>query len=140
MSVLLIRHARAGHRQRWDDDDTQRPLDERGILQAGALVDQLAGYPIDRILSSPYVRCVDSVVPLAEARGLEVEPVEELAEGNDYEAARQALIAAGPNVAASVHGDLVEALLGSSLKKGSTAVLELDGASLRIVEELPPPA
>jgi hypothetical protein len=79
-------------------------------------------------------------VPLAEARGLEVEPVEELAEGNDYDAARDAMAAAGPNVAASVHGDLVEALLGSSLKKCSTAVLELDGESLRIVEELPPPA
>ena len=35
----------------------------------------------DRVLSSPYVRCMETVVPIAADRGRSVEPVEALAEG-----------------------------------------------------------
>ncbi len=78
MSLLLIRHATAGDRQAWEADDRVRPVDERGRRQSDALVDTLAGYTIDRIVSSPYLRCVQSVQPLAEARGLEIELDEQL--------------------------------------------------------------
>ena len=70
MIVYLVRHARAGKRGEWEGDDRLRPLDERGVRQAQGLVEQLSGRELRRILSSPYVRCVQSVEPLAEARGL----------------------------------------------------------------------
>ena len=138
MIVYLVRHARAGKRSEWQCDDRLRPLDERGRRQAASLVSQLAEREFDRILSSPYVRCVETVVPLAEARGLRVEEVDALAEGADPEAALRLLQSAGAPVVACVHGDLVESLLGEKLKKGATSVLELGDDARDVLERLDP--
>ena len=78
--MLLVRHASAGKRTEWTGGDRRRPLDERGQLQALRLVGLLADYPIERILSSPYDRCVQTVEPLARARGLAIEMRDELGE------------------------------------------------------------
>ena len=77
----LVRHGEAGDRHAWHDPDELRPLTEEGWRQAKALVDLLADAEIDRLLSSPYVRCVQTLEPLAEARGLPVETTPVLAEG-----------------------------------------------------------
>jgi phosphohistidine phosphatase SixA len=138
--VYLVRHGRAGQRAEWQGDDRVRPLDERGLRQAEALVDQLAGRDFERIFSSPYARCVETVRPLAEARGLPVEAEEALAEGAGTEAPLRLLRGAGEAVVASVHGDLVEELLGEKLKKGATAVLELGDSGVDVLERLPRPA
>jgi 8-oxo-dGTP diphosphatase len=138
--VYLVRHARAGHRAEWQGDDRPRPLDERGRRQAQALVDQLSDRAFDRILSSPYVRCVETVVPLAEARGLPVEADEALAEGAGVDAALRLLRGAEEAVVTCVHGDVAEELLGESLKKGATAVLEVTESGVQELERLPPPA
>jgi 8-oxo-dGTP diphosphatase len=137
--VYLVRHARAGKRGEWEGDDRLRPLDERGVRQAQGLVEQLSGRELRRILSSPYVRCVQSVEPLAEARGLPLGREEAFAEGAGSQAALELLRGAGDAVVACVHGDLAEDLLGRKLKKGATAVLELNGG-VDVLEELPPPA
>jgi phosphohistidine phosphatase SixA len=138
--VYLVRHARAGHRDGWQGDDRPRPLDERGRRQAQALVDQLSDRDFERILSSPYVRCVETVVPLAEARGVPVETDEALAEGAGAGAALRLLRGAGEGVVACVHGDVADELLGERLKKGATAVLEVTEGGVRELERLPPPA
>jgi 8-oxo-dGTP diphosphatase len=138
--VYLVRHARAGHRETWDGDDRLRPLDERGVRQAEALVSQLAERSFSRILSSPYVRCVQSVEPLAAARGLQVEAVEALAEGAGEEPALELFRGLDAPAVASVHGDLAGALLGEGLKKGATAVLDVDGGRLEVLERLEPQA
>lgn len=140
MIVYLLRHARAGHRAEWDGDDRLRPLDARGRRQAEGLVAQLAGREFRRILSSPYVRCVETVMPLAEARGLTVEPADELAEGAGSRAALGLLRRVGEPLVACVHGDLAVELLGEKLKKGATAVLELNGDGVEVLERLEPPA
>jgi hypothetical protein len=69
----VIRHGCAGHKADWDGPDAARPLDAAGVAQAEAFVPALLGRPIRRIASSPTARCVDTVVPLAHARGLPVE-------------------------------------------------------------------
>lgn len=140
MIVYFVRHARAGHRVDWEGDDRLRPLDERGRRQAEALVGQLAGREFGRILSSPNVRCVETVEPLGEARGLPVERHDALAEGAGSRAALDLLRSAGEAVVACVHGDLVEELLGETLKKGATAVLELTEDDVEVLERLDPPA
>jgi 8-oxo-dGTP diphosphatase len=140
MIVYLVRHARAGQRAEWVGDDRLRPLDARGRRQADALVTQLAGWELTRIVSSPYVRCVETVMPLAEARGLTVEPDDALAEGARERAALDLLRGAAGALAACVHGDLVEELLGAKLKKGATAVLELSADGLELLDRLDPPA
>jgi 8-oxo-dGTP diphosphatase len=81
VTIYLIRHAKAGDRDAWVDDDHLRPLSGRGHRQARLLIGLLADAKFDRVLSSPFVRCMETVVPVAGVRGRSVEPVESLAEG-----------------------------------------------------------
>ncbi|HSC50411.1 MAG TPA: phosphoglycerate mutase family protein [Gaiellaceae bacterium] len=140
MIVYLVRHARAGHRRLWDGDDRLRPLDERGVRQADLLVGQLEGREIGRIASSPYVRCVDTVVPLAQARSLELERTDALAEGSTADDALELFASTDVPLVVSVHGDLVEDLLGEPAKKGETIVLEVEDGEVRVLERWPPQA
>ena len=79
--AYLLRHAKAGDREAWPGDDDSRPLSNTGRRQAKGLVRVLADVVIKRILSSPAVRCVESVRPLSEQRGLPIEPRDELRRG-----------------------------------------------------------
>ena len=106
------------------------PLDEKGARQAEGLVSLLAGWPIARILSSPYVRCVQTVEPLAAARGLQVETTDALAEGASARDVLE-LVGDGEPVALCTHGDVIEALLGQESPKGSVWALEVDGLRVR---------
>ena len=137
--IFLVRHGAAGDSRAWIGDDAKRPLDERGRRQAEALVSQLDGRDVSRILSSPYLRCTQMVEPLALARRLPVEHRQELAEG----AAREDVLSLvgelidEPAVLCT-HGDVVELLLGQGSEKGSTWVLQREGHELARVEYLPP--
>jgi len=137
--LLVVRHALAGHRKSWKGDDSIRPLDERGLRQAAALVEQLAGHRFDRIASSPATRCVETVEPLAAARGLMVEAREELVEGQGAAALER--VAREPGVGLlCVHGDVLEELCGETLPKGSTSLFQAPASGLVRVAVLPPPA
>jgi 8-oxo-dGTP diphosphatase len=81
--IYAVRHAKAGTRQGWSGPDDLRPITTRGRRQARRLVERFHGIEIARIVSSPAARCVQSVEPLAAARGLEIETPPELAEGAD---------------------------------------------------------
>lgn len=70
--VLLLRHARAGKRSEWRGSDRKRPLDVVGEGQAARLVNLLAVFRPDRIISADLVRCVDTVRPLGDHLGLPV--------------------------------------------------------------------
>ena len=70
--VLLVRHARAGKRSEWRGTDRKRPLDVVGEGQAARLVNLLALFRPDRIVSADLVRCVDTVRPLADHLDLTV--------------------------------------------------------------------
>lgn len=71
-SLTLLRHAKAITRGAWSGADTSRPLNERGVEQAAGLVPTLAAWAPKRIVSSPAVRCVTTVTPLAATRGITV--------------------------------------------------------------------
>ena len=51
MTVYLIRHAKAGDRDTWRDDDRLRPLSGRGHRQSRLLIDMLQDAKFDRVLS-----------------------------------------------------------------------------------------
>jgi phosphohistidine phosphatase SixA len=141
MTVLLVRHASAGHNTGAPDDHL-RPLDKRGRKQAKKLVDVLAPYGVQRIITSPYVRCRQTVDPLAAALGLPVEERLELAEGSTADdVLRLVRSLGGEEAVLCTHGDVVVELLGEESKKGSTWVLEEtpDGGLARR-EHLRPPA
>lgn len=137
MSVLLLRHARAGERAAWTGDDTLRPLDDRGLRQALALRD-LARRAIGRIVSSPYRRCVETVEPLAEALGIPIELDDRLAEGASPQLAL-ALLAELDGGLACTHGDVIEAVLGYGLRKGAVAVTDVGPDGAVVLEALPAP-
>ena len=129
MTSVLLRHASAGHRLDWEHDDHLRPLDARGRRQSADLVALLLPLGLRRILSSPYVRCVQTVEPLAAALGLAVELDERLKEG---EGAAAAELLREDGVVCCTHGDIVEALVGRGLKKAAAVVLE-DGEVVRTI-------
>jgi 8-oxo-(d)GTP phosphatase len=135
VSLLLVRHAWAGHSDQWDGDDELRPLDERGTQQAHALVSLLGPYEVERIVSSPATRCVDTVVPLAEARGLDVEVRDELRDQRqDRDGPGLVHSLAGASVVVCGHGGL-ETALGFDVPWKKGAVLVLDGG-LEIVDRM----
>lgn len=81
-TLELVRHAKAHSRDRWwGKPDRERPLTETGIAQSKALARELlAAGPVDAVWSSPFVRCVQTVQPLAVKTDLPVGTDEALAE------------------------------------------------------------
>ncbi len=149
--LLVVRHARAGRRSAYRGDDRQRPLTARGRAQAEALVESLAPYRPRRILSSPYVRCFETVRPLAVALGVPVEGVDTLAEGHGKAVVRLVERMVGEPAVLCTHGDvadvLLEALAGDRsatvrhelrLLKGEVWVVQSTGTRLAIVDHLHP--
>ena len=67
--LAVLRHAKARPRASWTDDDWLRPLDDQGRTQAADLVPLLAGYGIERLVSSPSTRASDTLAPYATASG-----------------------------------------------------------------------
>jgi phosphohistidine phosphatase SixA len=120
VTSVLVRHASAGDRDDWDGEDRLRPLDARGRRQAAELVELLLPLEVRRVVSSPYVRCVETVEPLAAALGLQVEEDDRLGEG----AGRTAVELVGEDgILCCTHGDVVELVLGYGLKKAGVVVL-----------------
>ena len=79
--VYVIRHAEAGDRKRWAGPDEARPLSDGGRRQAEHLAELFADQPFVQLVSSPFLRCVQTLEPLADARGLPIDLRDELAEG-----------------------------------------------------------
>lgn len=63
--ILVVRHASAGARGRWPGPDAARPLDGRGEKQAAVIANLAAAYGVQRLLSAPPRRCVETVTPAA---------------------------------------------------------------------------
>ena len=154
MTIYLVRHAKAGERRVWaEDDDWLRPLSGRGHRQARGLLDVLADAKFDRILSSPYVRCMETVVPIASERSIAVEPLEALAEGATLDEALAVVRKyASHGAVLCTHGDVMPMLLehyasrgvdlgaAPEISKGCTWVLDTDSyGEVTSVQYLAPP-
>jgi 8-oxo-dGTP diphosphatase len=123
MHVYLVRHGKAGSRHDWDGPDELRPLSKKGRRQADALVARLFDRPIARVLSSPFVRCVETVEPLADKLGLVVERADALAEGTSrHKVLELARSLEKPGAVLCTHGDVIPLLL--------EALIEEDGLVL----------
>jgi phosphohistidine phosphatase SixA len=71
--LLVVRHGHAEPKGTWNGEDAERPLVTKGRRQAQSLVKAVAQYRTARIISSPSLRCRQTVEPLAAARQLDVE-------------------------------------------------------------------
>ncbi len=97
VALHLLRHADAGDPDRWTGPDAQRPLSEKGRLQAERLGLFLAeaGFEPDAILSSPKLRALDTARLTATPLGLPVVVVEALGGGLDLDGVEAILNGAG---------------------------------------------
>lgn len=152
-TVLLVRHASAESRRGWEGDDRDRPLDDCGWEQADELVRLLSHFDPARILTADYVRCRQTVRPLAESLGqsLEDEPLvsEDGYPGNEEAAVRLLRSLGHPHDATVVcsQGDVIPDLLArlatgddvdlaspASSEKGGTWALTFQGERLANAE------
>lgn len=77
-TIHLVRHAHANDKAKWKKPDGIRPISKRGHEQVEALVTRLVRTPINHIISSPMLRCEQTVGPLALRLGLSVKPSKRL--------------------------------------------------------------
>jgi 8-oxo-dGTP diphosphatase len=108
-TVHLIRHAKAKNRLTWEEPDHLRPLTKRGRRESVAIAGRLDGEALARLVSSPFVRCLQTLEPVAVALDLPIETTELLAEGADGADACELLLtlAAERPVACCTHGDVL---------------------------------
>ena len=150
-TLTILRHAKSS----WSKaglPDEERPLTRRGRKQALRLIDRFRGLDIQRILSSPFVRCIQTVEPLAEARGLPVEVATELREGASVDELLRGLATFGgrPTVVCG-HGTEIRSMIdrleagGATIEgargiaKGSVWVLDREGERIVAAHYLPAP-
>jgi len=79
MRIAVVRHGHAEPKQSWTGNDVDRPLIARGRRQAETLARNLAKQKPTRIVSSPSLRCLQTVQPLGRKRGRDVEVLSWLA-------------------------------------------------------------
>jgi 8-oxo-dGTP diphosphatase len=116
--VYLVRHAKAGSRSAWSGPDELRPLTKAGRAQAAAITAWLSSRPVPRVLSSPYVRCVQTVEPLARVVGRKVEETDTLAEGTPFEAVLELLAEVEEHTVLCSHGDVIMAAVDALVRRG----------------------
>lgn len=149
--IHVVRHADAGNRAEWATPDAQRPLTELGRRQAEALASRLCALEVSRVISSPAVRCMETVAPLAAAVGLKVEAEPVLAEGTPPSAVNNLLARLNAGTVLCSHGDIVGNLIGSlaargvpldgrlSWPKASTWILSSNGYTISAARLVLPP-
>jgi 8-oxo-dGTP diphosphatase len=126
--LLMVRHAKAGSRDKWDGADHLRPLSTAGRKQAQAIAELLPLYGPDRIGSAPQVRCRDTIAPLADALGLKIADEPLLSEDTyqddpDATLKRMHALAAQPGVTAVCsQGGVIPAMIAALAREAALPV------------------
>jgi phosphohistidine phosphatase SixA len=108
---VLVRHAHAGNKQHWPGADDDRPLSPRGRAEALDVARVLADLGVTRLLSSPSLRCQQTLEPAAAELDLPVQPCEALtADATPADVLRLVEAPAAGRVALCTHGETLKAL------------------------------
>lgn len=150
--IFVLRHAHAGNRSGWSGPDHKRPISPKGIEQTKALTKYLRVKGATQIFTSPYLRCVQTVAPLAHALNIHYIDLPELAEGSPPEGAAALLRTAQDGTVICSHGDVLQALVGHLAAHGapidpSTVIAKAaiwrlkldDDGRIRKAKYIPPP-
>ena len=79
-TLILVRHGKAESRKSWQGSEATRPITPLGYAASYALGRELACYAPNRIVSSPWKRCVETVATFAHDSSLPIEQIAELTE------------------------------------------------------------
>jgi 8-oxo-dGTP diphosphatase len=146
-----VRHAKAGSRSDWVDDDVLRPLSKKGWAQARALVHLFTPHSPTALFTSPYVRCRQTLEPLAETLSLSITEHPALTEGAAYEDSLSLLCSVNDGTVLCSHGDVIPATIDAlmrrglhltstpDLRKAATFVLHRNGDEFIRADCWPPP-
>lgn len=116
--VYLVRHAKAGERRIWDGNDESRPLSHRGNKQAEAIGKRLAKHGATALYSSSYVRCIETLEPLAKTTGNKVRSESRLFEGEPFEGVLDLLAEVEDRAVLCSHGDIIPAVVQALVRRG----------------------
>ena len=114
MSLFLVRHAKAGKRSQWDDDDSLRPL----VRQAEVIAESITPLHPTALYSSPFLRCVQTLEPLGKATGLSVVKHELLAEGVDFIGTVDWMHTLADGAVMCSHGDVIPEVIDALERRG----------------------
>ena len=149
--LYLVRHAKAGSRRDFAGNDRLRPLSPSGRRQAEGLVSPLTEAGVKTLVSSPYLRCVETLAPTAKAIGVPVEVDERLSEGRSYVGVLELFETSPDATAVCSHGDVIPETIAALQRRGceittppdwrkaSVWVLERDAAGDIVTAEAWPP-
>lgn len=152
MALYIVRHGNAGKRSQWDGPDMTRPLNDLGRIQAKELSLKIAAIAPTWLVSSPYLRCIQTLQDLSDLTGLPILADERLAENGDMTAILQMLEQAPDRAVICSHGDVIPALIrilenrgmaittSPSWHKASVWVIERSGATFISAAAWPPPS
>lgn len=86
-AIIVLRHAKAVEAIKWVSADQDRPLSERGLRQADALVPLIGAWRPKKFVSSSSLRCRQTISPIANFLRKEVTYKDSLSQhAFDYEA------------------------------------------------------
>jgi len=150
--VFLVRHAKAGHRPADLSNDRLRPLTESGWQQANALAVSLSeAVAVGPLLSSPFLRCMQTLEPLADRLGIPVVADDRLAENKSTKAMLDLMNDLPDGAVMCSHGDMIpdaiqalqrrgcEIVTAPHWKKASVWVLDRDGSGQFVTASAWPP-
>lgn len=119
MTIFLVRHAHAGSRREWDGDNRVRPLSDKGWRQADRIAAALRAESLTRLVSSPSLRCLQTLQPLARALSFAIDSDERFYEGADTDGALRAIDElARTHAAVGSHGDVIPELIDALRQRG----------------------
>jgi len=116
--IYLVRHAKAGSRDHWDDADELRPLSKNGWKQARAIAERLTKRAPSALLTSPFVRCRQTLEPLAAALDLDIVLEPRLAEGEPFAPVVDLLTSLPADAVLCSHGDIIPDTVAALQRRG----------------------
>ncbi len=116
--LYVVRHAKAGERRLWTGDDIDRPLSKKGWRQAELVGKRLAKLGPTTLVSSPYVRCVQTLEPLGKMIDTEVGIDQRLCEDEPFEPVLELLRELPVDSVLSTHGDIIPATMQALERRG----------------------
>jgi len=118
VTLYIVRHAKAGKRSEWDGPDTLRPLSDKGWEQSQAIAEKLIELKPSALISSPAVRCMQTLEPLSKATKIEIFADKRLFEHGDVAKMIELLEDAKDSTVISSHGDMIPEVIKILQRRG----------------------